>query len=71
MNTQAFRNLVEKEKVRQLELWGKQDHHLHTWTTILCEEAGEIAKASLDDKSNLLTELVHTAAVIETWAETL
>ncbi|OXS77928.1 hypothetical protein [Domibacillus enclensis] len=36
---------VMKERDRQHELWGEQQHSLSEWHTLLSEEVGELAQA--------------------------
>ena len=65
-----FRDLVDAEKKRQVELWGVQDHSFAVWFIILSEEVGEVAKAIFEGKRpEILTELVQVVAVIESWVE--
>ena len=65
----TFNELVTKERDRQDSLWGVQHHDWCTWSTILTEECGEVAKACLEVRfeSGLLSaieeELVQVAAV--------
>lgn len=70
---------VLNERMRQNQLWGKQDHDPFIWLTILGEEYGESCKAALqachalssketqgtyrDKLSHLREELVQVAAV--------
>ena len=64
----TFEEIVMKEKRRQVDLWGIQDHSPEKWFAILVEEFGEIAQAvnqELVDEIKL--ELVHAAAVAWTW----
>lgn len=56
---------VRAERLRQDEKWGSQRAlHPRTWLTILVEEVGEVANASLErDHANYREELVQVAAV--------
>lgn len=55
---------VCRERVRQDERWGVQRHGPDRWMTILVEEVGEAAQASLDRKWEAYrNELIQTAAV--------
>jgi NTP pyrophosphatase (non-canonical NTP hydrolase) len=55
---------VCRERVRQDERWGIQRHGPDRWMTILVEEVGEAAQASLDRKWEAYrNELIQTAAV--------
>jgi len=64
-----FYTLIDKERDRQDSKWGIQRHDWNTWSTILTEECGEVAKACLDitfddkDFINLKEELVQVSAV--------
>ncbi|MFJ7471077.1 hypothetical protein ACIQWI_21280 [Peribacillus frigoritolerans] len=68
---------VEKERLRQNTLWGKQRHTYGDWLKILIEEVGEVAQAMQKDQgwgkdsdaSNLYSELIHVAAVAVAIAE--
>jgi len=56
---------IAKERKRQDEKWGVQNHHSEKWFTILGEETGEACKASLErDWEGYRQELVESAAVI-------
>lgn len=39
---------VQKEREKQNEKWGEQDHHPIEWIAILTEEVGEAAKEAVD-----------------------
>lgn len=58
-----------RERMRQNEKWGEQNHDLCTWSTILTEECGEFAEAALHDKfgghaaTGVRMEAVQVAAV--------
>jgi hypothetical protein len=55
---------IQKERKRQLEKWGVQNHDWDRWALILSEEIGEVAKAILeDDAANYFEEVVQVAAV--------
>lgn len=56
---------VIAEMNRQDTKWGDQSHHpILLWNAILGEEAGEVAKAALENnRDNLEVELIQTAAV--------
>lgn len=56
---------VIAEMNRQDAKWGDQSHHpILLWNAILGEEAGEVAKAALENnRDNLEVELIQTAAV--------
>lgn len=66
----SFRVLVDviKERQRQDEKWGVQNHLPAQWMLILMEEVGEFSQAVLDaahgaDPANIRTELVQFTAV--------
>jgi len=64
------------ERIQQDEKWGEQNHDDMTWITVLTEEVGEAAQASLSlafgnqtglnlqrQRANLRSELIQVAAV--------
>ena len=61
--------LVREERRRQFEKWGKQDHNLFVWMSILMEEVGEASQAALHQvfggkaKGTFGIEIIHVAAV--------
>ena len=65
----TFCELINQERDRQDSKWGKQRHEWPTWSTILSEESGEVAKAALGivyggaSIKELETELIQVAAV--------
>lgn len=60
---------VKKERLRQDQNWGQQNHTPETWCLILGEEVGEVQKAVLEHRfgdkpwSEYREELVQVAAV--------
>ena len=55
---------VEAERRRQLRIWGDQQHPLARWVVILAEELGEVALATLEEKTeDARLELLQLAAV--------
>lgn len=55
---------VLKERLRQEEKWGQQDHHPERWLSILIEEVGEAARSILEgQRASYRDELVQVAAV--------
>jgi len=68
---------VLKERVEQNRKWGKQNHSMTEWLTILVEEVGEVAQAMQKnsfasketDADNLYKELIQVAAVASAMAE--
>lgn len=58
--------MVLKELSRQDKKWGAdRDQHPMEWNSILMEEVGEVARATIEgnDKDNYEKELVEVAAV--------
>lgn len=54
---------VKTERERQDEKWGEQNHPVDTWVTIIAEELGEVARASLKgDGQGYRSELIQVAA---------
>ena len=63
--------LIRDERIRQDGRWGKQNNSHEKWLTIIFEEIGECARATLKkDEKNLKEELVQVASVIVAWLET-
>jgi hypothetical protein len=70
---------IDKERTRQEELWGKQDHDWGTWLAIVGEEHGEVCQAiqrvlglvssKETDAAHLYKECIHLAAVSAKMAE--
>lgn len=62
-------NEISRERERQFEKWGEQDHDKNTWLAILMEEVGEAAQASLHDEfggdhaGTFEEEMYHVVAV--------
>jgi NTP pyrophosphatase (non-canonical NTP hydrolase) len=56
----------------QYDKWGEQLHDNFRWNTILMEEVGESAEASLDgNDDHLYVELIQVAAVAVNYARTI
>jgi len=63
---------VKKERDRQDEKWGVQNHAPAFWLVILGEEFGEVCKAILGlDSVGIRRELIHVAAVAVAAVESL
>ena len=63
---------VAKERARQYDIFGTQDHSLNEWYTILGEEVGEVAQAILEEwRDDVRTELIQVAAVCVAMIEDL
>ena len=60
---------ISKERDRQDDKWGVQDHDDEYWLAILGEEFGEVSKAIVERKHVLKKELIHVAAVAIAWWE--
>lgn len=72
-----------RERERQNEKWGEQNHEPFKWLAILGEEVGEVNKACLEtfdwkrgtfdgkNLSEIRTELVQVAAVTKAFIECL
>jgi NTP pyrophosphatase (non-canonical NTP hydrolase) len=55
---------ISKERERQFEKWGEQNHEPYKWLTVLGEEFGEACKGALENNfDNYREELVQVAAV--------
>ena len=58
---------VVKERKRQDNKWGEQNHHPFKWLAIIAEEFGEASKAVLESRmissdNSYREELIETAA---------
>ena len=70
MNTRYYLDQIQKERDRQDEKWGEQNHHPLMWFSIIAEEFGELCRAfneySFDDNAShfdeMETEAIQTAA---------
>lgn len=68
MNNEAL-TLVIKERERQNEKWGEQNHDPFTYLGVLMEEVGEFSQAALHKRfggpkaETMREEAVHVAAV--------
>jgi len=72
MNPQTARVLIDiqKERTRQDEKWGEQNHDDGRWSHILLEEIGEASKAYMDGYDQQMdVELIQAAAVLASWVE--
>ena len=65
-----FEDLVDEERDRQDRKWGEQNHEPYFWLAILVEEAGELARAMLENikwghnhAEGIEEELIQVAAV--------
>ncbi len=71
MELKEIFQLVEKERTRQIEMWGA-DRCLdpETYLRIMVEEMGEIARAiQEEDWENLQTEIIQVMAVGACWLQ--
>ena len=72
MNKSDIIQLILKERQRQDEKWGEQNHDVYKWLAILGEEVGEVNKAVLEDNySEILDELIQIGAVTVAMIESL
>ncbi|KKN66943.1 hypothetical protein LCGC14_0466230 [marine sediment metagenome] len=66
---------IQKERQRQEDKWGQQNHDNYRWLAILTEEVGELSQSILHDEFGgraagmTRTELIHVAAVAVQWLE--
>ena len=61
-----------RERARQDQLWGIQNHVDAWWNVIATEEAGEVAREIYEhNDKNLFTEVIQTCAVYFQWAEAI
>ena len=76
---EAFEYLVARERQRQDQKWGEQNHEAAFWLAIMVEEVGEVAseviaggwKPELQRRRDLGHELVQVAAVCKAMYESL
>lgn len=55
---------ISRERMRQDEKWGQQNHDPFVWLAILLEEVGEAGKAAIEhDAHGYRDEMVQVAAV--------
>jgi hypothetical protein len=77
MSDTSFRDLVylaiDEERDKQDDKWGEgRKMPNEVWATILAEEVGEAAQASLkDEEMPLRREIIQIAAVAIAWIEAL
>lgn len=72
MNKDDIIALILKERQKQDEKWGEQNHDVYKWLAILGEEVGEANKAALEDsRSDLISELIQIGAVTVAMIESL
>jgi hypothetical protein len=63
---------VLRERARQDELWGSQNHSDAWWNVIATEEAGEVAREIYErNEEKLFVEVIQTCAVYFQWAEAI
>lgn len=70
MNTNYYLTEIAKERARQDEKWGEQNHHPLMWFSIIGEEYGEMLKAfneysfdnGFDHFNNMQREAIQIAA---------
>ena len=72
MNTPEILNSIFKERVKQDNKWGEQNHDIYKWLAILGEEVGEVNKAALESKyDEIINELIQIGAVSVAMIESL
>ena len=72
MNKQEIIACVFRERERQDEKWGEQNHDIYKWLAILGEEVGEANQAALEGQTNkLIDELVQIGAVAVAMIESI
>lgn len=70
MNIDVVLEAIKAERHNQLVKWGNQKHTDLGWLCIFMEEAGEVAKAILEDDSvGMNKERIQAAAVLVAWLE--
>ena len=61
MNIEYWLDQIKKERIRQDEKWGEQNHHPLQWFSIIGKEYGEMCKAfneyDLDNDFNRLEDM--------------
>jgi hypothetical protein len=79
MTKQDYLELVSRERNRQDQKWGEQNHHILQWFSIIDEERGEMSKAwneyTFDFHpahiEELRTEAIQTCACIVAMLESM
>jgi NTP pyrophosphatase (non-canonical NTP hydrolase) len=72
MNKEDIIELILRERRKQDDKWGEQNHDVYKWLAILGEEVGEANKAALEDSRNdLINELIQIGAVTVAMIESL
>lgn len=65
MKTEYYLNEIAKERTRQDEKWGEQDHHPLMWFSIIGEEYGKMLRAfnkySCEEDPNYYDEMQSKA----------
>lgn len=70
-NVEIIQRKVQDERKYQIKKFKHQHKHPFVWLGAAVEEAGECAKAILEDQpeKNLALEVVQTMAVCQAWLE--
>ncbi len=72
MKQSQILNLIKKERERQDNKWGIQNHNIFKWLAILGEEVGEVNKSALENNyQEVISELVQIGAVTVAMIESL
>ena len=72
MNKQDIIDCIFRERERQDNKWGEQNHDMYKWLAILGEEVGEANQAALEgEKKKLIDELVQVGAVAVAMIESI
>lgn len=72
MNQHEILNSIVKERVKQDNKWGEQNHDVYKWLAILGEEVGEVNKAALENNyDEIISELIQIGAVAVAMIESL
>ena len=72
MNKQDIIDCIFREREKQDNKWGEQNHDIYKWLAILGEEVGEANQAALEgEKKKLIDELVQVGAVAVAMIESI
>ena len=72
MNKHEILEYIVKERVKQDNKWGEQNHDIYKWLAILGEEVGEVNKAALENNyDEIISELIQIGAVAVAMIESL
>ena len=72
MKKEEVVDLLLKERSKQDDKWGEQNHDIYKWLAILGEEVGEANKSAIDgDVDGLVEELIQVGAVAVAMIESI